>query len=137
PYVPGFIGRPIQEAKAFVEARRRSTEGRSVVHTLDGIERLVAFAAVPDSAVTVRVGISAQQADRAAWIVLAKGIAAMALAAVIATAFGWLAFRNLITGPVRALTRAAARLGAGDVRARTGISHDMPIVGGLAEKFDE
>ena len=137
PHVPSYIGREIQEAAEFRRQIKIAGPGTQEVETLDGTRRIIAFAKVPDAELYVRVGVPAAEADWAAWILFAEIFVASLLVVGVATGLGWMAFRRLISAPVHTLTQAALQLGRGDLAARTGIRHDTPVVGGLAEKFDE
>jgi len=137
PHVADYVGREIQDAASFRRQLESGQAGAHQVQTLDGTRRVVAFAKVPDAELYVRVGVPVAHANRAAWLVFAEVFLASLLLLGLATGLGWAAFRRLIAGPVLTLTQAALRLGHGDLAARTGIRPDTPVVGGLAEKFDE
>src|SRR5262252_4944583 len=55
---------------------------------------------------------------------------------LLALAAAWYGGERFILRQVRALARAAQRLGAGDLRARTGMANEGGELGELAKTFD-
>jgi diguanylate cyclase (GGDEF)-like protein len=137
PQIAAVVGRQVHDATDFRRRVAQAPAGTHEVDSRDGIRRIVAFAEVPGAGLYVRVGVPVAEADQAAWLVLLKSLLGSVLVLLAALALGWTTFSRLISAPLHALMGAAARLGHGDLSTRTGLRHDMPVVGGLAEKFDE
>jgi hypothetical protein len=137
PQDANLLGREIPEAARFREQLPGRGEGFGGVLAIDEVPRAVAYAPVADTGLFLRVGLPLTEVDRAAAEVLLKSLLAIGLVLALALAVGWTTFRSLIAQPLGALHRAAARLGGGDLGARTGIRADAPLVGRLAEKLDE
>ncbi len=107
----------------------------------DSVENFYAFGSRPSkmAAGTVAgiLGIPRQALFAEADRILKRNLGWLGLAATVAMVFGWAASRLLILRPLKALVRASARLGSGDLTARTGLPHGWDEVGQLTRAFDE
>lgn len=129
-----------QVAPELLAAMRRP-HGRAVtIRDPDGVERLHAFARVgpaslTDYVVTISVPTASvtRVAREAQWISLI-GLAATTL---LALAFAWLAGDKLIVQRVRRLMMVARSIAAGNLEARSGLSHHAEELGQLAGALDE
>jgi len=72
-------------------------------------------------------------ADRA----LARNLAGLGIAAALALLLGWIFSYFLILRQVTALVKSSTRLAAGDLSARTGLSHGADELGQLTSAFDK
>lgn len=137
---PYMVGRTIADATAFTEAAARADEGVMENVGLDGIARILGYArlpGLPGSGVYIRIGLPASEVDKVALQTLQRMVTALGLVLAAALAAGWFGGSRLIVQPLCQLTEAAARLGRGDLTARTGLSHSTNEIGVLATKFDE
>jgi diguanylate cyclase (GGDEF)-like protein len=137
PYRAELLGKPVLEADKFIAAISAGDEGYFETISLDGVPSLIAFARVPGQDAYVRVGIPDASIASSHDHVLYVSLGGMAVAVLLALLVGLLTFRKLIGDPIRALTDAAEKLGAGNLAARTRLPHDESIIGSLATKLDE
>lgn len=120
----------------------QTTQGEGSVERTgpDGVERLFAFRplAAPDHGLYgyLVVGIpreTAYQTARAAFFV---NLICFISAAILVLAIAWWGSKTLVLNPIRSLADASARLGKGDLSARTGIARREDEIGRLASAFD-
>lgn len=104
----------------------RRSKGHATAHVALADGAVVAVWAVSEDVLFADL----RAAARNSW--LALGLAAVCAAAVV-----WGASRWLVLQPVQALVRAAERVRAGDLWARTGLAYDGTELGSLAAAFDE
>jgi diguanylate cyclase (GGDEF)-like protein len=136
PFVPEFIGRQVGGG---ADGRRPGPEAEVIEErpNLAGVPSIIASVPVPGTNMSVHVGLPQATAEAVYRHTIYEAGAAIVATLLLAGLTGFLAFRGLIVGPIGALTRAAARLGAGDLTARTGIAYEESVVGRLAQKLDE
>jgi PAS domain S-box-containing protein len=67
---------------------------------------------------------------------LQRNLAGLGIAASLALLLGWIGSYFLILRPVTALVNSSSRLAAGDLSARTGLSHGADELGQLTRAFD-
>jgi len=106
---------------------------------LDGVRRLHVFAPIKTSASGHAYLVSGIPTAELFTDVNRNFLAALtgiSLIAVLVTAIAWFGGSRFILSPLQALTDAAKRLGAGDLKARTGLPHSGNELGGLAQAFD-
>ncbi len=116
-------------------------EGTFLAPGVDGIVRLYAFKRLQldrkGSSLFLRVGIPAGAAVAEAQAALARNLALMGCAAVLALLCAWLLGEILIVRRLTRLVGASRRLGKGELNARTGLPHGEGELGQLATTFDE
>lgn len=138
----GWAGRSIAHQPLFKHIRAEHVGEDMVEGTgLDGVRRLYAHAPLLASAsgrkyhlllgVPKAVIMAPAQRDLAVNLGLALLIFAGALALVVVGG------NRLVLRPLLALSRTAARLGAGDLAARSGLPHTDDEIGRLARELDE
>jgi len=106
---------------------------------LDGVRRLHVFAPINTSAKSrayLSAGIPTAELFTDVNRNFLAALAAISLIAALVAAIAWFGGSRLILSPVLALTGAAQKLGAGDLKARTGLPHTGDELGGLARAFD-
>ncbi len=135
----GAVGRrlPDEPLLRTLIARR---EGVAEAAGLDGIPRFYGFVPLPgtsgpgDAILAVGVpraeALAASDAALRRTLLVALGVAALALAATVAYS------RLSIARPLEAIERAAARLRTGDLSARTGLRRGPPDLVQLAQSVD-
>jgi len=123
----------------FIQTVLQKHEGVEEMDGLDGVRRLYAFTATgaqsaPDFYVIVGIlpthiyaGVSRTLSSSL------LGLGVIGLAALIAA---WVSAEFMIVRRAKRITGAALRLRAGDLSARTGITHDSTELGELAHTFD-
>ena len=106
---------------------------------LDGVRRLHVFAPIRTSAsgrAYLIAGIPSAELFTDANRNFLAALTGISLIAVLVAAIAWVGGSRFILSPIHALTDAAKRLGAGDLKARTGLPHTGDELGGLAQAFD-
>ncbi|MFN3792257.1 ATP-binding protein [Massilia sp.] len=106
----------------------------------DGIERLHAFARVGGpslSEYTVTIGVPVETITAAAREAQLMSLLGLGVTTMLALLAAWLAGDILIVQRVRKLMDTARRIAAGDLQARSGISHGNEEIGRLAAALDE
>ncbi|MBI3458357.1 MAG: GAF domain-containing protein [Candidatus Rokubacteria bacterium] len=135
-----WVGRSLSAGSLF-QAVQTGREGVVKGTILQGPPSLVAFTrlrgASEAGAAFLTVSIPERAAVAEANRLLARNLAALALVAGLALVAAWVAGDVFILRRVQALVRAATRLGAGDLSARTGLPHRNGELGQLARAFDE
>lgn len=137
PYDASVIGREVSGSAAFRAAIGTQKEGVLETVNFAGVPSIVSYARVPDEDIFVRVLVPKTIVSVARNQVLYESLGAALVGCALALLIGWLSLRQLIGDPIRRLTDAAARLGGGDLSARTGVHHADTLIGGLAQKLDE
>jgi diguanylate cyclase (GGDEF)-like protein/PAS domain S-box-containing protein len=129
-----FLGTPIG-----VSLSNASESATLTVRGPDGIDRLYAASALPSATgnLYLLLGVSKPEALARADHVLAVDLAWLAAATVIAFLLAWFGANMLILRGTNALVRAARELGAGNLRARTGLTTSVIELERLAQAFDQ
>lgn len=141
PDLEGAVGRNIVQLPMFTRIMAHAGAGTAEDIGLDGVPRLIAYTPLleTDSGLkyhlwlTVPKAVVEAPAQRELRISLAI---ALAILAGMMGGLLWSGHRVLVR-PLVTLSRAAARLGAGDFEARTGIPHADDDIGRLARTLDE
>jgi diguanylate cyclase (GGDEF)-like protein/PAS domain S-box-containing protein len=134
------IGKPIPELSAYRVFQRQQSEGMVESVGLDNVTRINAYVPIytsPGANIYLRVGVPKEIAyakvkDKIIRTTLLLGLMAFTVLAVAWYGGDWLILRR-----VNALTKAATRMGQGDLDARTGLPHSREEIGQLARAFDE
>lgn len=128
--------------ESFVAGTILSRQGHGITEArgVDDIPRLFAFApfgpSSPRADAYVAVGIPRAVAFARADRMLARNLVALGTVTALALAAAWVGGRLFIVRRVRALVEATRRLSAGDLSARSGLSHGPGELGQLARAFD-
>ena len=136
-----WIGQPFPEMSLLSDV---FTQERGVVEAMsaDGIPGYYAFAAmrsqlVANDVVTILGSISKQALFAEVNDRLTANLTALGVAACLAFVLGWVGSNLLVLRPVRTLVRSSAKLAAGDLSVRTGLSHRGDELGQLTRSFDQ
>ena len=116
-------------------------EGTFLETGVDGTSRLYAFKRLhfqgaPFPHLMIRLGIPVEEALAGARFVTIRNLGLLLLTAVLAMFLAWLLSEWTIMRSLRRLVAAADRLGGGDLKTRSGLSHDEAELGLLAKAFD-
>ena len=106
---------------------------------VDGVRRLHVFAPISTSAKSrayLSAGIPTAELFSGVNQSFLAALTGISLIAALVAAIAWFGGSRLILSPIHALTGAAKKLGAGDLKARTGLPHTGGELGGLAQAFD-
>jgi signal transduction histidine kinase len=118
---------------------RLRKEGTAEAHALDGSDRLWAFTAVgeprPDN-LLVSVAIPLHLAYGETKHLLVLNLAVLGAVAGLALFAAWVYANRYILKPVQALAQGVARVSAGDLSTRTGVSNVPGELNALARAFD-
>lgn len=135
-----WIGQPLPERSL---AKTVFSKPHGVVEALSpqGNPSLYAYSAMHSQFVSGEVvsllGVPKQvlfaEADR----ILVRNLVGLGIAAALALVLGWIGSYFLILRQVRALVNSSTRLAAGDLSARTGLSHGADELGQLTGAFDQ
>lgn len=116
-------------------------EGTIETAGVDGVDRLYAFKSLGErrgvQSWRVAVGIPRTAAYSEIRGTLTQNLIIMAAVAGLVLAAAWFGSTTLVLRPVRALIDASAKLGKGDLSARTGMHHRRDEIGRLAGAFDQ
>ena len=108
---------------------------------MDGIPRLFSFApfggAAQSASAYVSVGIPVAVAFAGANRILARNLALLGLVAGLALVAAWVGGNLFIVRQIRALVGATKRVAAGELDARTGLTHGQGELSQLASAFDQ
>lgn len=135
-----WIGQPLPEKSL---AKTVFSQPHGVVEALnpEGISGVYAFVSLRSQFVSGDVvsilGIPKDVLFAGANRMLVRNLVGLGIAAVLALLFGWIASYFLIVRQVRALVNSSARLAAGDLSARTGLSPGRDEFGQLTHAFDQ
>jgi signal transduction histidine kinase len=118
-----------------------SEEGAFRETGVDGMSRLYAykrlhFAGAPFPYLMIRLGIPVDEALAQARSVVRRNLFMLGLAAVLFMGSAWVLGEVAVVRKLKALLAAAARLGAGDLEARSGLSNGDDELGRLGRAFD-
>ena len=115
-------------------------EGSAEIEDLDRVRRLSAFAPLHignEGRIFIAVGVPTEVAFGHADRQFAINLMLLLMVAVLAFAAAWWGGNAFVLRSVQALANAARRLAAGDMSARTGLTHRDGEIGELARSFDE
>lgn len=136
-----WIGQPFPE-KALLQKVFTQNHGVVEAMSANGVPSYHAFAAmrsqfVPGNVITILGSIPNQilfeEADRR----LTANLIGLGIAAGFAFLLAWLGSNLLVLRPVRALVHSTARLAAGELSTRTGLTHRGDELGQLTRTFDQ
>lgn len=118
-----------------LEQGEGTTEGLGT----DDVERLFAFMPLQgtEESVFIAIGIPAKVAYAETEATLIRNLALLGLVTLLAVGAAWLLGDILIVHQARALVETTRQLAAGDLSARTTVSHDAGELGQLAQAFDQ
>jgi signal transduction histidine kinase/HAMP domain-containing protein len=139
---PGvWVGRSVPEAPVVERILSQKGEGTTEANGVDGVPRLFAFtllSGAPGSGeVYVSLGIPTDVAFADANRVLARNLAGLGLAAMLALAAAWVGGDLFILRWVKVLVETTKRLSAGDLSVRTGLPYGRGELSQLAQAFDD
>jgi putative nucleotidyltransferase with HDIG domain len=124
-----------------VAAMLARQEGTVTADGVDGVRRLYGFTPLgggrDESFAVIAVGVPVQTAFAGVNRIAARNTAGLLVILVVVLAASLVGSDRLVLRPVNALIAAAARLGRGDLTARTGLSGSRGEVGQLATAFDD
>jgi len=108
---------------------------------VDGVLRLYAFKRLhfegaPFPHLMIRVGIPASDALASARGVVLRNLALLLVVALLATGSAWALGEVAVVRKLKGLLAAAARLGAGELGARSGLEGGSDEIGRLGQAFD-
>lgn len=136
-----WSGKPAPDQEAVAAAVGPGCRGFADLVGLDGVRRLNAIEPLQFVAgggcVKVRVGVPREQVYGPIDARFRRNLAAMAAVTLLAFAAAWFGGEYMVLRPLRALARAAERLGRGDLGARSGIADSAGELGQLARGFDD
>jgi PAS domain S-box-containing protein len=139
PVPEGWVGRSALEAPVFRESRKRSG-GTTIGEDLDGVKKLFAFTPLrgPFSggglilAIALPVTSIFAESDN----ILARNLLALGGTGILVIMIAWAGVNFLVLRRMKALVGMARRLSAGDLTARSGVSHGAGELDQLADAFD-
>jgi HAMP domain-containing protein len=135
-----WVGRSLPWAP-FIRTALAEGEGTADLPDLDGVPRLFAFKPLVGSGPQASLYVCAGMARAAVWAEVDGAFGRMLLilgaVAVLVVVAAWVGADWVILRPIQALGRAAARVAAGDLNARTDLSYDRGELGQLARVFDD
>jgi Cache domain/GAF domain/HAMP domain len=115
--------------------------GTADLPDLDGVARLFAFKPLVGSgrhaSLYIVVGMAKAVVFAEADWGFVRSLIVLGVVAVLGMAMAWAGADVFILRRVKMLVRAAGHVGAGDLSARTGLSHDRGELGQLARAFDD
>ena len=135
-----LIGRSIPELPAYRSFQRQKTEGTVESVGSDGVTRINAYVPIytsPAASIYLRVGIPKDIAYSKVKDEIIRTTLLLGLMVFTVLAVAWYGSDWLILRRVNTLTKAATRMGQGDLGARTGLLHSREEIGQLARAFDE
>ncbi len=136
-----WVGRAFPDVPSIRAVLAAGGEGTAEVSGVDGVRRLYAFAPLTrppqPGGPFVSIGIPTAVAYAGVTRLLVRNLLGLLLAVLLTLAAAGGAGDLLLVRRVRALVRAAQRLGGGDLTARTGLPHSAGELGQLARAFDD
>jgi PAS domain S-box-containing protein len=136
-----WLGKPFPQAPLVREHVRDQDVRTMETRDVDGIERLYTFknlgAGKGIQSWYLAVGIPKDATYGPVRALLARNLLLMAIVAALVLATAWLGSGRLVGRPIRSLVKAAAKWGAGDLNARTGMAQRRDEFGQLARAFDQ
>jgi PAS domain S-box-containing protein len=136
-----WIGKSYPKLDLVQAMLTRKSEGIIETVGLDGTERLYAFQPLGERKSVqpwyLAIGVPREAAYRRTRALLAQNLFFMALVALLVLAAAWWGSRTLVLPPIVALVNTSAKLGKGDLSARTGMERRKDEIGQLAGAFDQ
>jgi signal transduction histidine kinase/CheY-like chemotaxis protein/HAMP domain-containing protein len=136
-----WIGRSVRDTEIGRMVLAAPEEGTAEALGFDGLRRLFAYAALgvpsPEGRARVVVGIPAAVAFAESNRLMARQLAGLLAVAAVVLGIAWLVSDATVLRSVRALVRAADRLRAGDLSARSGLREAHGELGQLGAAFDQ
>lgn len=141
PKATEWIGKRYPDAHLVQTLLAAQGEGTTETAGVDGVDRLYAFKSLGQRrgalSWRVAVGIPKNAAYSGIRGTLTQNLIIMAAVAGLVLATAWFGSTTLVLRPVRALIDVSAKLGKGDLSARTGMQHRRDEIGRLAGAFDQ
>jgi len=140
PYYENLIGLPDPDMLASPSLANLEGEGTLETRGADGISRLYAYTPVysiiPEGLYLI-VGIPSTEAMAVVEKTLQRSLFILALAGFVALIAIWLGGEIFFLRPVQKLLVVTRRMTAGDLSARTEVSHEASELTELAQSFDQ
>jgi PAS domain S-box-containing protein len=138
PDVQGFVGKSMPEAP-IIKAMLAREEGTAEERGLDGVERLYGFTPLEyaSKSVFVSIGIPKQVAFADANLKLARNLALLGIAALMAFTAAWFIGDRAILRRLNRLLNAARAVAGGNLGTRLGPPYVRGELGQLTMAFDE
>ncbi len=136
PFAPNLLGTTVQ---GFAEIRdAKADEGFLDVVDGDGVARVAVYTRVLNTPgpLYVVAGIPREEVLKAPRAMLRRDLLWLGGVLALALSLGFVGAHSLVVRPIRRLTEAAKRYGAGDLGARSGLTHGGDEIGKLAAAFD-
>jgi signal transduction histidine kinase/HAMP domain-containing protein len=134
-----LVGKSVPESDIVKTAVARG-EGVTEALGLDGKERFYGFTSIGDASnagqIFLHIGIPTEAALADANRLLRRNLGALLLVSILALVAAWYGGHAFVLRQLRALVSTTARLGSGDLAARTGLPHEKDEIGRLAASFD-
>jgi PAS domain S-box-containing protein len=141
PETEKWIGRLYDHAHLVRTILTQDQEATTESAGLDGIDRLYAFKPLgvrkQVRAWHLAVGIPKEAAYGEIRAVLGQNLFFLAIVALLVLAAAWWGSHTLVLRPLRALVETSAKLGKGDLSARTGTDPRQDEIGQLAAALDQ
>src|SRR5919106_4039102 len=136
-----WVGKLMPEAVVLNAIQTPQGNGTTEARSEDGIPRLFSFApfggAAQSANAYVSIGIPTAVAFADANRILVRNLVALGLVAGLALAAAWVGGNLFIVRQVQALVGATKRVAAGELSARSGLSHGQGELSQLASAFDQ
>ncbi len=137
PNPEGYIGKSIEKLSLFRKIQQSNGEGTHQSDGLDGIQRVFAFTPLFGGSAYAVVGIPAESVYASANHAFVRNVSLMAGMGLLVLALAWVGGNVLVLKRIRALSRAARKMGQRNLSVRSGLPHDGEEIGQLARSFDE
>lgn len=134
-----WVGKTLPDFPLIQTVLTQRTAGSMDEVGLDGVRRLHVFAPIRTSVsgrAYLIAGIPSAELFTEVNRNFLAALTGISLIAALVAAIAWFGGSRLVLLPIQALTGAAKKLGAGDLKARTGLPHSGSELGGLAQAFD-
>jgi signal transduction histidine kinase len=136
-----WVGKLMPEPVVLNAIQTQQGNGTTEARSEDGIPRLFSFApfggAAQSANAYVSIGIPTAVAFADANRILVRNLVALGLVAGLALAAAWVGGNLFIVRQVQALVGATKRVAAGELSARSGLSHGQGELSQLASAFDQ
>ncbi len=135
PATYSWIGQSLP-GQPLIQTVLEQTDGQAELKGLDGVTRLYGFTSVHGDSIHIAVGVPIELAFAGVYQRLARDLALLGIAMLLAMALTWWGSAAFVLQQVKALVRAAERLSHGDLGARSGLPADKGEIGQLSQAFD-